>query len=56
VQPNVVVASNDDDQDNTDAATPKGGKLGAPDVPKVQKAQPDDQLNKALEVLKQKAA
>jgi carboxyl-terminal processing protease len=56
VQPNVVVASNDDDQDNTEAATPKGGKLGAPEVPKVQKAQPDDQLNKALEVLKQKAA
>ncbi len=56
VQPNVVVASNDDDQDDNGPGTPKGSKLGAPEVPKVQKAQPDDQLNKALEVLKQKAA
>lgn len=56
VQPNVVVASNDDDQDDSEAATPKDGKLGAPAVPSVKKAQPDDQLNKALEVLKQKAA
>ena len=55
VQPNVVVASNSDDQDDAEPA-PKASKLGAPQVPDQQKAQPDDQLNKALDVLKQKAA
>jgi carboxyl-terminal processing protease len=55
VQPNVVVASNADDQDDGQP-TPKPSKLGAPQVPDAQKAQPDDQLNKALDVLKQKAA
>ena len=55
VQPNVVVASNSDDQDDGQP-TPKPSKLGAPQVPDAQKAQPDDQLNKALDVLKQKAA
>jgi carboxyl-terminal processing protease len=55
VQPNVVVASNSDDQDDGQP-TPKPSKLGAPQVPDAQKAQPDDQLNKALAVLKQKAA
>jgi carboxyl-terminal processing protease len=55
VQPNVVVASNADDQDDGQP-TPKPSKLGAPQVPDTQKAQPDDQLNKALDVLKQKAA
>jgi carboxyl-terminal processing protease len=55
VQPNVVVASNADDQDDGQP-TPKPTKLGAPQVPDAQKAQPDDQLNKALDVLKQKAA
>ena len=55
VQPNVVVASNADDQDDAQP-TPKPSKLGAPQVPDAQKAQPDDQLNKALDVLKQKAA
>src|SRR3984885_2243524 len=55
VQPNVVVASNSDDQDEGQP-TPKPSKLGAPQVPDAQKAQPDDQLNKALDVLKQKAA
>jgi carboxyl-terminal processing protease len=55
VQPNVVVASNDD-QDDGQPATSKANKLGAPQVPNERKAQPDDQLNKALEVLKQKAA
>jgi hypothetical protein len=44
VQPNVVVASNDDDQDDTQ--------------PTAQNKAPraDDQLDKALAVLKQKAA
>ena len=46
VQPNVVVASNDDDR--TTASPRTSNKLGAPQVPDVQKAQPDDQLNKAL--------
>jgi carboxyl-terminal processing protease len=55
VQPNVVVASNSDDQDDGQPA-PQAGKLGAPQVPDAQKAQPDDQLNKALAVLKQKVA
>jgi carboxyl-terminal processing protease len=55
VQPNVVVASNDDDDDGQPAPQ-KGNKLGAPQVPNTQKAQPDDQLNKALDVLKAKAA
>ncbi len=55
VQPNVVVASNSDDQDDGQPA-PKPSKLGAPQVPDAQKAQPDDQLNKALDVLKAKAA
>ncbi|MDQ1451696.1 MAG: carboxyl-terminal processing protease, partial [Acidobacteriaceae bacterium] len=55
VQPNVVVASNSDDQDEGQP-TPKPSKLGAPQVPNEHKAQPDDQLNKALDVLKQKAA
>jgi carboxyl-terminal processing protease len=55
VQPNVVVASNADDQDDGQP-TPKPSKLGAPQAPDQQKAQPDDQLNKALDVLKQKAA
>jgi len=55
VQPNVVVASNSDDQDDGQP-TPKTTKLGAPQVPDAQKAQPDDQLNKALDVLKAKAA
>ncbi len=55
VQPNVVVASNDDDQDDSHPAA-QTNKLGAPQVPDVQKAQPDDQLNKALDVLKAKAA
>jgi len=54
VQPNVVVASNDDQDDGQ--PTPKANKLGAPQAPTTQKSQPDDQLNKALEVLKQKAA
>jgi carboxyl-terminal processing protease len=53
VQPNVVVASNDDDDDDSQPAT---AKAGAPPAPAVQKAQPDDQLNKALAVLKAKAA
>jgi carboxyl-terminal processing protease len=55
VQPNVVVASNADDQDDGQPTT-KPSKLGVPQVPDAQKAQPDDQLNKALDVLKQKAA
>jgi hypothetical protein len=54
VQPNVVVASNDDEDEQ--APTPKPSKLGPPNVPTSQKSQPDDQLNKALQVLKQKAA
>jgi carboxyl-terminal processing protease len=56
VQPNVVVASNDDDDGGAPAAAQKDNKLGAPQVPNVPKAQPDDQLNKALDVLKAKAA
>jgi carboxyl-terminal processing protease len=54
VQPNVVVASNDEDDDNQ-PVTPKANKLGAPPAPSVQKTQPDDQLNKALAVLRQKS-
>ena len=38
------------------APAPKASKPGAPKVPTSQKTQPDDQLNKALEVLKQKVA
>jgi carboxyl-terminal processing protease len=56
VQPNVVVASNDDDDDDNQPPTAKANKQGAPQAPPVQKAQPDDQLDKALAVLKQKAA
>ena len=56
VQPNVVVASNDDDDDDSQPATPKASKLGAPNAPTSQKTQPDDQLNKALAVLKEKVA
>jgi carboxyl-terminal processing protease len=55
VQPNVVVASNDD-QDDGQPGTPKASKVGAPQVPNEKKTQPDDQLNKALDVLKAKAA
>jgi carboxyl-terminal processing protease len=56
VQPNVVVASNEDQDDNSPAA-PKPGKLSAPQVPNGNSGtQPDDQLNKALAVLKLKAA
>jgi carboxyl-terminal processing protease len=55
VQPNVVVASNDD-QDDGQPGTPKASKVGAPQMPNEKKAQPDDQLNKALDVLKAKAA
>jgi len=56
VQPNVVVASNDDDDDGQPAANAPVNKLNPPKVPAVPKAQPDDQLNKALDVLKAKAA
>ena len=56
VQPNVVVASNDDDDDDSQPAAPKANKLAAPQAAPAQKAQPDDQLDKALAVLKQKAA
>lgn len=56
VQPNVVVASNDDDDEDNQPTTPKASKVGAPQVPAVKKPQPDDQLDKALAVLKQKAA
>jgi carboxyl-terminal processing protease len=55
VQPNVVVASNEDQDDNQPAA-PKPSKLGPPQAPSTQKTEPDDQLNKALDVLKAKAA
>jgi carboxyl-terminal processing protease len=55
VQPNVVVASNEDQDDNSPAA-PKPSKLGPPQAPGTQKTEPDDQLNKALAVLKLKAA
>jgi len=56
VQPNVVVASNDDDDGGAPAANAPVNKLNPPKVPAVPKAQPDDQLNKALDVLKAKAA
>jgi carboxyl-terminal processing protease len=46
VQPNVVVASNDDDQDDN-----QPGQAQKPAAPHA-----DDQLDKALAVLKQKAA
>ena len=54
VQPNVVVASNEDDDNQ--AAPQKANKLGAPQLPSPQKSQADDQLDKALAVLKAKAA
>jgi carboxyl-terminal processing protease len=53
VQPNVVVASNDEDDDDSQPAAAKAAAVPAPTA---QKAQPDDQLNKALAVLKAKAA
>jgi carboxyl-terminal processing protease len=53
VQPNVVVASNEDDDDDSQPAAAKASTAPAPST---QKAQPDDQLNKALQVLKAKAA
>jgi len=56
VQPNVVVASNDDDDGGAPAAAAPVNKLNPPKVPAVPKAAPDDQLNKALDVLKAKAA
>jgi len=56
VQPNVVVASNDDDDGGAPAAKAPVNKLNPPKVPAVPKTQPDDQLNKALDVLKAKAA
>ena len=56
VQPNVVVASNDDDDADSQPTTPKANKLAAPQASPVQKPQPDDQLDRALAVLKQKAA
>jgi carboxyl-terminal processing protease len=56
VQPNVVVASNDDDDDNATPANTSVNKLNPPKVPTVPKAAPDDQLDKALAVLKAKAA
>lgn len=56
VQPNVVVASNDDDDGGQPAANTPVNKLNPPKVPAVPKTQPDDQLNKALDVLKAKAA
>jgi carboxyl-terminal processing protease len=46
VQPNVVVASNDDDQDDSQPAAAAAQA----------KPHSDDQLDKALAVLKQKAA
>jgi carboxyl-terminal processing protease len=55
VQPNVVVASNDDDDGGAPANTPVN-KLNPPKVPAVPKTAPDDQLDKALAVLKAKAA
>lgn len=56
VQPNVVVASNDDDDGGQPAANTPVNKLNPPKVQAVPKTQPDDQLNKALDVLKAKAA
>jgi carboxyl-terminal processing protease len=57
VQPNVVVASNDDEDGGAPAAANAPvNKLNPPKVPSVSKAAPDDQLNKALDVLKAKAA
>ena len=57
VQPNVVVASNDDEDGGAPAAANAPvNKLNPPKVPSVPKAAPDDQLNKALDVLKAKAA
>jgi carboxyl-terminal processing protease len=56
VQPNVVVASNEDDGDDDSHPATAKAKLSAPPAASAQKAQPDDQLDKALQVLKAKAA
>jgi hypothetical protein len=55
VTPATVVASNLDNFDNIDDATP--GPTGKPAaVPKKPVVEPDDQLTKALDMLKAKAA